>query len=48
MEGLREKILSGLFWTYAERTLAQLISLIVTIVLTRMVMPDEYGVISIV
>ena len=47
MEGLREKILSGLFWTYAERTLAQLISLIVTIVLTRMVMPDEYGVISI-
>lgn len=43
----RKKILSGLVWTYAERTLAQIVSLIVTIVLARLVTPTEYGVISI-
>ena len=47
MGNLGKKILSGLFWTYAERTLAQLISLLVTIILARIVMPDEYGIISI-
>lgn len=47
MGNLGKKILSGLFWTYAERSLAQLISLIVTIILARIVTPDEYGVISI-
>lgn len=40
-------VLSGFFWTYAERTLAQLFGLVVTIVLARIVTPKEYGVISI-
>ena len=44
---MREKIASGLLWTYAERFLAQAISLIVTVILARLIKPEEYGVISI-
>ena len=43
----RASILTGFFWTYAERTLAQLFGLIVTIVLARLVTPKEYGIVSI-
>lgn len=43
----KASVLSGFFWTYAERTLAQLFGLVVTIVLARIVTPKEYGVISI-
>ena len=42
------KITSGLFWTYGERITAQGISLIVSVILARLLSPDEYGVISIV
>lgn len=41
-------ILSGLFWTFGERIIAQLVSLIVTIILARLLSPEHYGVISIV
>ena len=46
MSSERDKVFSGLLWTYAERTLAQLISLIVTVVLARLVSTDEHGVIT--
>jgi len=42
------KVTSGLFWTYAERILAQFITILVTIVLSRLISPDEYGLIAIV
>ena len=45
---MKEKILNGLIWTYAERMLAQLISLAVTIILARLIEPEEYGAIAIV
>lgn len=45
---IRGKIITGLGWTYAERTLAQIISLLVTIVLARILDPSAYGVVSIV
>ena len=51
MEGstsIKKKVFSGLVWTYAERFLAQSISIIVTVVLSRMIEPEEYGVIAIV
>lgn len=43
-----KQVANGLFWTYAERMLAQLITLGVTVVLARLISPDEYGIISIV
>lgn len=48
MKDVKRKVVSGLAWTYAERTLAQLISLIVTIKLARIISPNEYGTIAIV
>ena len=47
MGNARGKIIGGLIWTYGERTFAQLVSLVVTIVLARLVMPAEFGVITI-
>lgn len=45
---MKQKVIEGLIWTYAERVLAQLISLVVTIILARLIDPEEYGVIAIV
>lgn len=44
----RRKVLSGLFWSYGERLTAQGISLIVSIILSRILCPEEYGIIAIV
>lgn len=43
-----KKILSGIGWAYGERILAQLISLIVSIILARILDPEHYGIIAIV
>ena len=48
MKQSRRKILGGLFWSYAERIGAQMVSMLVTIVLARLIAPEEYGVISLV
>ena len=45
---LKSKTLSGLLWMYMERIGAQVVSFVVSIVLARLLMPEEYGVISIV
>ena len=45
---IRRKVASGLIWTYAERLSAQLITILVTIVLARLIEPAQYGLISIV
>lgn len=42
------KIISGVVWKFAERTLAQLVSLVISIVLARLLLPDDFGVISMV
>lgn len=41
-------VLSNVLWKFAERIAAQLVSLIVSIVLARILLPDDYGVISMV
>lgn len=48
MAGSKQKVAGGLFWSYGERIMAQLVSLIVSIVLARLLDPENYGVISIV
>ena len=48
MESNKQKVAGGLFWSYGERILAQLVSLVVSIVLARLLTPENYGVISIV
>lgn len=42
------KIVNNVFWKFAERISAQVVSLIVSIILARILMPEEYGVIALV
>lgn len=41
-------IIKNLFWKFAERILAQGVSLLVSIVLARLLLPEDYGAISMV
>lgn len=45
---LRSKTITNTFWKFAERVIAQGVSLIVSIILARILTPDDYGVVSIV
>ncbi len=47
-DSIKGKTIAGLFWTFAERIGAQLVSFVVSIVLARLLMPEEYGIIAIV
>lgn len=47
-EEIRSKALSGIIWKLAERFFAQFVSLSVSIVLARLLVPDDYSVVSIV
>ena len=44
----KNSISGGLIWTFGERIAAQLVSTIITIVLARILLPEYYGMISIV
>lgn len=48
VNGTKEKVLSGLFWTFGERILAQGVSFILSIILARLLLPSEYGIIAMV
>lgn len=41
-------LFSNLIWKFGERFLAQIVSFVVSIVLARMLMPEDYGVISLI
>ena len=45
---LKKQVVSGLFWKFGERILAQGVSFIISIVLARLLMPEEYGTISLI
>lgn len=45
---LKKKTVSGVVWRLFERLFAQVITLIVSIVLARIILPEEYGVVALV
>lgn len=45
---IKKQTISGLVWKFGERIFAQLVSFIVSIVLARLLMPTEYGVVALV
>lgn len=47
-ESEKKQVIQGAFWKFAERIAAQLVSLVVSIVLARLLSPTEYGTISLV
>lgn len=49
MEGnLKRKAINGAFWLFMERICAQLVSFSISMILARLLMPSEYGIIAIV
>lgn len=44
----KNQVIQGAFWKFAERIAAQLVSLMVSIILARLLSPSEYGIISLV
>lgn len=42
------KIVSGMVWRFGEKITAQLVSFVVSLVLARILMPDDYGIVAIV
>lgn len=44
----KQRVVSGLAWAYAERFMAQGVSLLVTIILARIIAPEYFGAITIV
>ena len=42
------KIVSGMMWSFSEKIAAQVVSVVVSIILARLLMPDDYGVVAIV
>ena len=47
-KNIKVKAFTGAVWKFAERITAQLVSIVVTIVLARILMPNDYGVVAIV
>ena len=45
---VKKKTVSGIFWKFSERIMAQAVSLMVSIVLARLLTPDDYSVVGIV
>lgn len=47
-ENLTQQTFSGVIWKFAERFSAQLVSMVVSIILARILAPDDYGIIALV
>ncbi len=47
-ENLKKKAIFSTFWKFTERILAQVITLVVSVVLARILMPSDYAIVSIV
>lgn len=46
--GLKDLVIKGVAWNFAERFSAQLVSFVVSIILARLIAPESFGVIAIV
>ena len=47
-DSLKSKVFAGLFWKFAERISAQFITLLVSIVLARLLSPEDYGAVALI
>ena len=47
-KNIKKNVIGGVIWKFAERIIAQAVSLIVSIVIARLLDPSDYGVVSIV
>ncbi|MBO5019258.1 MAG: oligosaccharide flippase family protein [Clostridia bacterium] len=45
---LKKQTVSGVFWKFAENGLGQIVNFIISIVLARLLLPEDYGIIALV
>lgn len=45
---MKQKVFSGLIWKFGERITAQVVSLIVSIILARLLSPEDYGAVALI
>lgn len=45
---LKRKVLTGIYWTFLERSSVQLMQVVVQIILARLLLPSDFGVVAIV
>lgn len=48
LQGIKTKAISGAIWKFLERIGAQLVSTLVAIILARLLVPDDYSIVSII
>ena len=48
MENTKAKVFTNLIWRFAERVGAQLVTFIVSLVLARILVPEDYGTIALI
>ncbi|MFB5283678.1 lipopolysaccharide biosynthesis protein [Peribacillus sp. Hz7] len=47
-KNLKNKVVSGLFWTFGERMMTQGVSFTLSIILARLLMPNEFGAVALI
>ncbi len=45
-EKLKNKTISGLFWQFCQKVFGQLVGFVVSVVLARLLMPEEFGIVA--
>ena len=43
---LKQKTISGLFWQFCQKGLGQIVSFVISVILARLLMPEEFGVVA--
>lgn len=43
---LKDKTVNGMFWTFAQKISSQFISFFITVILARILTPDDYGIVA--
>lgn len=46
--GLKNKVFSGLAWSFGERILSQGVSFLISVILARLLLPEQYGIVTMV
>ncbi len=47
-KNIKSKVISGLFWKFAERSGSQIIRFVVSVILARLLTPEDYGLIGLI
>lgn len=45
-DSLKQKTISGLFWQFSQKAVGQVVSFAISVVLARLLMPEEFGVVA--